>query len=97
MKNIKLEQGYLVSDWQGEITKVSYKLVPTLHYGSVEERFLLVDENNVFLEMLPEYKKQFICGSLKEAETLSVKLKERRKNYYLGQIKDYQKRIEELS
>lgn len=97
MKNVKLEQGYLVSDWQGEITKVSYKLVPALDYGIVEDKFLLVDENNVFLEMLPKLKEEFICNTLKQAENLSVKIKEKQKEYYLKQIKDYQKRLEEVS
>lgn len=96
MKKLELKEGYLVSDWNGEVTKVFYKLIPHLHYGSIEERFLLVNEGNVFLEMLPEHKRRFICDTLEKAKKLAQELKKERVSYYEKQIKDYQKSIEEL-
>lgn len=95
MKNIKLKLGYLVKDWTGEIEPVKYTTINYLHYGTIEERFLYVDEDGNFSEPITRYNSDKIFDSLVEAEKHSAIKKKKRIEYYEKQVKEYSEKLEE--
>jgi hypothetical protein len=95
MKNLKLKPGFLVDDWKGEISPINYAKINYLHYGNVEEHFL-VENDGVFIELLTKWSSKKIFDSLIEAEQHSSIVKQKTIKYYEEQVTRNQEKLKEL-
>lgn len=92
MKTLKLKPGFLVNDWDGEITPIDYVIVNYSHYGN--EKFLFADKDGVF-QVISKWSDDKIFDSLEEAEKHSKIKKKERIAYCEKQIKEYTERLKE--
>lgn len=93
MKNIKLQKGFLVNSWDGEIEEVGYTKIKHKNYGVIEDCTLVVNKEGVISELTPEYKYEsnhlVVVNTLKEANNLSKKIKQKQIKIYEDAIKSY--------
>lgn len=97
-RTITLTEGFLVDSFTNKISKIFYALVEISAYGEIEERYLIMNENETFqTSFLYKHSSDKIFNDESKAIEQSTINKKKEKEHYQEQVEYYQGILDELS
>lgn len=96
-KQIDLTAGFLVDDYRGYIKKVTYVEIPFETYGSVEQKYLILDEKGtVIVSGLSKFSGDKVFDKLCDAKSHAREIKKSEVKRLKKNIEGYTEELKKL-